>query len=239
MKKKSNLEYVRLNKFIALSGHCTRRQADDLIIRGRVKVNKIICSKLGMKVKITDLVTVDKKKIIPEKNIYILLNKPKKFTTKKNTKGKDVLELLKKIEEKLFPVGDLDDDTSGLLLFTNDHELLEKFISQSFKLKTIYSVILDKPIGKSDIEIIKSGLIVGKQKISVEKIIRLENNNEVGIEIIGDENQIFKKIFKKINFKIVKLDRVMIGQLTKKDLPRGKWRSLKNDEARNLKSFLN
>ncbi|MBV20258.1 MAG: pseudouridine synthase [Cytophagia bacterium] len=239
MKKKSNLEYVRLNKFIALSGHCTRRQADDLIIRGRVKVNKIICSKLGMKVKITDLVTVDKKKIIPEKNIYILLNKPKKFTTKKNTKGKDVLELLKKIEEKLFPVGDLDDDTSGLLLFTNDHELLEKFISQSFKLKTIYSVILDKPIGKSDIEIIKSGLIVGKQKISVEKIIRLENNNEVGIEIIGDENQIFKKIFKKINFKIIKLDRVMIGQLTKKDLPRGKWRSLKNDEARNLKSFLN
>jgi 23S rRNA pseudouridine2605 synthase len=239
MKKKSNLEYVRLNKFIALSGHCTRRQADDLIIRGRVKVNKIICSKLGMKVKITDLVTVDKKKIIPEKNIYILLNKPKRFTTKKNTKGKDVLELLKKIEEKLFPVGDLDDDTSGLLLFTNDHELLEKFISQSFKLKTIYSVILDKPIGKSDIEIIKSGLIVGKQKISVEKIIRLENNNEVGIEIIGDENQIFKKIFKKINFKIIKLDRVMIGQLTKKDLPRGKWRSLKNDEARNLKSFLN
>ncbi len=239
MKKKSNLEYVRLNKFIALSGHCTRRQADDLIIRGRVKVNKIICSKLGMKVKITDLVTVDKKKIIPEKNIYVLLNKPKKFTTKKNTKGKDVLELLKKIEEKLFPVGDLDDDTSGLLLFTNDHELLEKFISQSFKLKTIYSVILDKPIGKSDIEIIKSGLIVGKQKISVEKIIRLENNNEVGIEIIGDENQIFKKIFKKINFKIIKLDRVMIGQLTKKDLPRGKWRSLKNDEARNLKSFLN
>jgi 23S rRNA pseudouridine2605 synthase len=239
MKKKSNLEYVRLNKFIALSGHCTRRQADDLIIRGRVKVNKKICSKLGMKVKITDLVTVDKKKIIPEKNIYILLNKPKKFTTKKNTKGKDVLELLKKIEEKLFPVGDLDDDTSGLLLFTNDHELLEKFISQSFKLKTIYSVILDKPIGKSDIEIIKSGLIVGKQKISVEKIIRLENNNEVGIEIIGDENQIFKKIFKKINFKIIKLDRVMIGQLTKKDLPRGKWRSLKNDEARNLKSFLN
>jgi 23S rRNA pseudouridine2605 synthase len=239
MKKKSNLEYVRLNKFIALSGHCSRRQADDLIIRGRVKVNKTICSKLGMKVKITDLVTVDKKSIIPVKKQYILLNKPKNFTTKKHTKGKDVLELLKKIEEKLFPVGDLDDDTSGLLLFTNDHELLEKFISQSFKLKTIYSVILDKPIGKSDIEIIKSGLIIGKQKISVEKIIRLENNNEVGIEIIGDESQIFKKIFKKINFKIIKLDRVMIGQLTKKDLPRGKWRSLKNDEARNLKSFLN
>ena len=166
MKKKSNLEYVRLNKFIALSGHCTRRQADDLIIRGRVKVNKIICSKLGMKVKITDLVTVDKKKIIPEKNIYILLNKPKRFTTKKNTKGKDVLELLKKIEEKLFPVGDLDDDTSGLLLFTNDHELLEKFISQSFKLKTIYSVILDKPIGKSDIEIIKSRIKLNRSKIT-------------------------------------------------------------------------
>jgi len=239
MKKKSNLKSIRLNKFIALSGHCSRRKADDLIIRERVKINGIICSKLGIKVNINDLVTVDGKSIIPERKQYILLNKPKGFTIKNNSKGKNALDLLKKIEEKLYPVGELDDDTSGLLLFTNDHELLDKLISPSFKLKTIYSVRLDKAISKSDIELIKSGLIIDKKKISVEKAIKLENDNEVGIEINGNKNKIFKTIFKTINLKIIKLDRVMIGPLTKKDLPRGKWRNLKNNEVRNLKSLLN
>ena len=146
---------------------------------------------------------------------------------------------LKKIEEKLFPVGDLDDDISGLLLLTNDNKLLEKLISPSLKLKKIYSVILDKAISKNDVEIIKSEFIIANKKVSIEKVKKLENDNEVGVEINGDENKIFNKIFNKINLKIIKLDRVMLGPLTKKDLPRGKWRKLKHNEVRNLKSFIN
>ena len=239
MKKKFNSKSIRINKFIALSGHCSRKQADDLIIKGKVKINGKRCSQLGLIVDLNDFVTVDGKSIIPERKQYILLNKPKGFSIKNNIKGKTVNDLLKTIEEKLFPVGELDCDTSGLLLLTNDNKLLEKLISQSLKLKKIYSVMLNKAISKKDVEIIKSGFIIDNKKISIEKVIKLENDNEVGIEINGDENKIFDKIFDKINLKIIKLDRVMIGPLTKKDLPRGKWRSLKNNEVRNLKSFLN
>ena len=185
------------------------------------------------------MITIGKEQIIPEEKLYILLNKPKGFTIKKNNKGKGVFDLVKKIEEKLSPVGNLDKESSGLLLLTNDNELLKKLTSESIKFKKIYSVSLNKKIKKSDVDLIKSGLIIDNKKISVEKAIKLENDNEVGIEINGDENKIFKKIFKKINLKIIKLDRVMIGPLTKKDLPRGKWRKLKNNEIRNLKSFLN
>ena len=239
MKKKFNSKSIRINKFIALSGYCSRKQADDLIIKGKVKINGKRCSQLGLIVDLNDFVTVDGKSIIPERKQYILLNKPKGFSIKNNIKGKTVNDLLKKIEEKLFPVGELDCDTSGLLLLTNDNKLLEKLISPSLKLKKIYSVMLNEAISKNDVEIIKSGFIIDNKKISIEKVIKLENDNEVGIEINGDENKIFDKIFDKINLKIIKLDRVMIGPLTKKDLPRGKWRSLKNNEIRNLKSFLN
>ena len=239
MKKKFNSKSIRINKFIALSGHCSRKQADDLIIKGKVKINGKRCSQLGLIVDLNDFVTVDGKSIIPERKQYILLNKPKGFSIKNNIKGKTVNDLLKKIEEKLFPVGELDCDTSGLLLLTNDNKLLEKLISPSLKLKKIYSVMLNEAISKNDVEIIKSGFIIDNKKISIEKVIKLENDNEIGIEINGDENEIFDKIFDKINLKIIKLDRVMIGPLTKKDLPRGKWRSLKNNEVRNLKSFLN
>lgn len=239
MKMKSNLKSIRINKFIALSGYCSRKQADNLITKGKVKINGKKCSKLGLMISLDDLVTVDGMSIIPEKKQYILLNKPKGFSIKNNMKGKTVFDLLKKIEEKLFPVGDLDDDISGLLLLTNDNKLLEKLISPSLKLKKIYSVILDKAISKNDVEIIKSEFIIANKKVSIEKVKKLENDNEVGVEINGDENKIFNKIFNKINLKIIKLDRVMLGPLTKKDLPRGKWRSLKKNEIRNLKSFLN
>ncbi len=239
MKKKSDLNTIRLNKFISLSGYCNRRKADELIIKGKVKVNGVTSTKLGIKVDINDMITIGKEQIIPEEKLYILLNKPKGFTIKKNNKGKGVFDLVKKIEEKLSPVGNLDKESSGLLLLTNDNELLKKLTSESIKFKKIYSVSLNKKIKKSDVDLIKSGLIIDNKKISVEKAIKLENDNEVGIEINGDENKIFKKIFKKINLKIIKLDRVMIGPLTKKDLPRGKWRKLKNNEIRNLKSFLN
>jgi len=239
MKKKSDLNTIRLNKFISLSGYCNRRKADELIIKGKVKVNGVTSTKLGIKVDINDMITIGKEQIIPEEKLYILLNKPKGFTIKKNNKGKGVFDLVKKIEEKLSPVGNLDKESSGLLLLTNDNELLKKLTSESIKFKKIYSVSLNKKIKKSDVNLIKSGLIIDNKKISVEKAIKLENDNEVGIEINGDENKIFKKIFKKINLKIIKLDRVMIGPLTKKDLPRGKWRKLKNNEIRNLKSFLN
>ena len=125
MKKKFNSKSIRINKFIALSGYCSRKQADDLIIKGKVKINGKRCSQLGLIVDLNDFVTVDGKSIIPERKQYILLNKPKGFSIKNNIKGKTVNDLLKTIEEKLFPVGELDCDTSGLLLLTNDNKLLE------------------------------------------------------------------------------------------------------------------
>ena len=239
MKKKPDSQSIRLNKFISLSGYCTRRNADELISKGRVKVNGTKCTTLGIKVDINDLVIVDKKEIIYGEKLYILLNKPQGFSTNIKEEGKRVFDLLKKFKEKLFSVGELDKKSMGLLLLTNDNELIKKLTSESSTLKNIYSVCLDKTIKESEINLIKSGIIIGNKKIIPQKIIKLEEENKVGLEINYENDITVKTIFEKLNFKISKLDRVVFGPLTKKDLPRGKWRKLKHNEVRNLKSFLN
>ena len=239
MKKKSNSQSIRLNKFISRSGYCNRRNADELIIKGRVKVNGTKCTKLGIKIDINDLVTIDKKEIIYGTKLYVLLNKPQGFSTNIKDEGKRIFDLLKKFKDKLFLIEDLDKESMGLLLLTNDKELIKKLTSESSVLKKIYSVNLNKGITESEINLIKSGIIIDNKKVTPEKIIQLEEENKVGIEINYEDDITVKKIFEKLNFKISKLDRVVFGPLTKKDLPRGKWRKLKHNEVRNLKSFLN
>ena len=241
MRKKSNSELIRLNKYISQSGLCSRRSADQLITSGKVKVNNKLCTELGTKVSENDKLIVNNKLIKPQRNIYILLNKPKDYiSTNKDTHNrKIVFDLIKGVNERLFSVGRLDSNTTGLLLLTNDGNIAKKLTHPSHKIKKIYSVILEKNRSENEIIQIKKGLTIEGQHIKVDNIKRLERNNEVGIEIHIGRNRIVRKIFEAINHKVSKLDRVLFGPFTKKDLPRGKWRKLRDQEIRNLKVFTN
>ena len=239
MRKKSESSEIRINKFISQSGICSRREADNLIKKGLVHINGKKCITLGQKIKTDDKVEVNGKEIEAEKKIYILLNKPKDFiTTKKDTHGrKTVFDLLKGIKERIFYVGRLDRNTTGLLLFTNDGELTKKLSHPSHNIKKIYSVTLNKNFKQIDFTKIINGLVIENEKIIVDSINILNSRKEVGVEIHIGKNRIVRKIFESLGYKIKKLDRVTFGPLTKKDLPRGKWRSLSNIEIRNLKFF--
>ena len=239
MRKKSEPSEIRINKFISQSGICSRREADNLIKRGLVRINGKSCKTLGQKIQTDDKVEVNGKEIKPEKKSYILLNKPKDFiTTKKDTHGRrTVFDLLKGIKERVFYVGRLDRNTTGLLLFTNDGDMTKKLNHPSQKIKKIYSVTLDKDLDNENLKKIIDGLDIENEKIIVDNINVLNSRKEIGIEIQTGKNRIIKKIFESLGFKIKKLDRVTFGPLTKKDLPRGKWRRLSNTEIRNLKFF--
>lgn len=239
MNKNSNELSIRLNKFIAKSGLCSRREADIFISNGRVSVNDNKVIKMGILVNKNDLVKVDNKRIFPEKKIYVLLNKPKDFiTTNKDTHNrKIVINLIKGVKERIFPVGRLDRKTTGLLLLTNDGELAKKLIHPSHKIKKIYSIELDKPITKTDFNKINDGIKIDNEKINFDKINLINNKKELGVEIHIGKNRIIRKVFESLNYKVIKLDRVMFGPLTKKDLPRGKWKFLDQKELRLLKNF--
>jgi len=233
----NNNKTIRINKFISNSGVCSRRQADELIVRGKVKVNGKLFKKLGAKIKLSDKVTVRDKEINHEKKIYLLLNKPKNYiTTNEDThRRKIVFDLIKGIKERVFSVGRLDRDSTGLLLITNDGELSEKINHPKYKMKKIYEVKIDKPLKKKDLKSIQKGIVLDNEKIVVDNIVILDKNNqEIGIEIHIGKNRIIRKIFNYFNYKVNKLDRVMIGPLTKKNLPRGKFRHLKPSEVRLL-----
>ena len=241
MKKKSNPELIRLNKYISQSGLCSRRAADELIKKGKVQVNNKLCDQVGTKINKNDKVIVNKKLIKPEKNIYVLLNKPKDYiSTNKDTHNRRVVfDLIKGINERLFSVGRLDRKTTGVLLLTNDGDIAKKLTHPSYKIKKIYSVTLEKKISNDEISQIKNGLFVEDEYIKVDNIERLEKDYEVGIEIHMGKNRIVRKIFESLNHRVSKLDRVLFGPFTKKDLPRGKWRILNQNEIRNLKLFTN
>tara|TARA_Y100000996_G_scaffold242175_1_gene190546 strand:+ start:1891 stop:2616 length:726 start_codon:yes stop_codon:yes gene_type:complete len=241
MKKKSNPELIRLNKYISQSGLCSRRAADELIKKGKVQVNNKVCDQVGTKINKNDKVIVNKKLIKPEKNIYVLLNKPKDYiSTNKDTHNRRVVfDLIKGINERLFSVGRLDRKTTGLLLLTNDGDIAKKLTHPSYKIKKIYSVTLEKKISNDEISQIKNGLFIEDEYIKVDNIERLEKDYEVGIEIHMGKNRIVRKIFESLNHRVSKLDRVLFGPFTKKDLPRGKWRILNQNEIRNLKLFTN
>jgi len=232
---------IRLNKYIANAGVCSRREADELIKEGKIQVNGQVIVEMGYKVQKTDKVIYQGKTLRTEKPQYVLLNKPKNFiTTVKDEKGrKAVISLVKNAcEERIYPVGRLDRDTTGLLLFTNDGELAKKLTHPSFKVKKIYQATLNKPITKQDFDDILKGVELEDGLIAPDEMaIVADDRTSLGIEIHSGRNRIIRRIFEHKGYTVVKLDRVMFGTLTKKNLPRGKFRHLTEKEIIRLKNF--
>jgi 23S rRNA pseudouridine2605 synthase len=233
---------LRLNRYIANAGICSRREADELITAGEIKVNGEVITELGYKVQPTDSVQYGKKNLSREKLVYVLLNKPKDFiTTTEDPEGrKTVMDLVANAsKERIFPVGRLDRNTTGLLLFTNDGELAQKLTHPSHKNSKIYQVEVDKPLTKEDFEKIQNGLELEDGKADVDDLAMIGNSNKfVGIEIHIGRNRIVRRIFESLGYEVVTLDRVQYAGLTKKDLPRGNWRFLSEKEVIRLKYFL-
>lgn len=236
---KTDTELIRINRYIANAGICSRREADKLIEAGVVKVNGEIITTLGYKVKPTDNVEVDGKKIKNEKKVYILLNKPKDYltTTKDPQNRKIVMELIKDTcKERVFPVGRLDRKTTGLLLLTNDGELADKLMHPKSKVPKLYHVTLNKNFSGSDFEKLLKGIELEDGYIKPDALSYvMGKKNELGIEIHSGQNRIVRRIFEHLGYEVIKLDRVLYAGLTKKNLPRGKWRFLTEKEVNYLK----
>ena len=230
---------IRLNKYIANSGVCSRREADKLIENGEIKVDGEIVKEMGYKVQPNQVVKYHGKVLKTEKKVYLLLNKPKGFiTTTHDPQGrKTVMDLVKNAcDEQVFPVGRLDRATSGLLLFTNDGDLSKKLTHPTHQIRKIYQVTLDKPITKGDFQQIIDGVKLEDGIVEVDDLgIVSEDKKVLGIEIHIGKNRIVRRLFEHLDYKVEKLDRVMFGSLTKKDLPRGKWRFLTEKEVLWLK----
>ncbi len=238
-----DVEGMRLNKYVAHCGVCSRRQAADHIKEGLVTVNGEVVKEPGYQIEKGDKVTFKGKIIQPEERmVYLLMNKPKGvITTLSDDRGrKTVMDLLKgKIKERIFPVGRLDRDTSGLLVLTNDGALAKKMTHPSHKMKKFYQVTLDKPVIKADLEKIRSGLELEDGIAPVDGVdyVRNQGKEVVGIEIHIGRNRIVRRIFEHLGYEVKRLDRQYIGGLTKKDLPRGFWRHLTEQEIIMLKHF--
>ena len=232
---------IRLNKYIANAGVCSRRDADQLIASGQIKVNGKIVTELGLKVNREDKVTYQGKVLVPEKPIYVLLNKPKDFitTTDDPQDRRTVMDLVKKAGgERRFPVGRLDRNTTGLLLLTNDGELAEKLAHPSNNIKKIYRVEVDKRVTKEHIEQIAQGLTLDDGPVQVDQIAILSTDHRIlGLEIHVGKNRIVRRIFEHLGYEVLKLDRVVYAGLDKKNLPRGKWRFLTETEVIRLKQL--
>ena len=230
-----------LNKFIAYSGICGRREAAILVKEGKIKVNNDLVYEPGYKVVSTDKVVFNGKQLHVQKNlVYILLNKPKDYiTTAKDTHNrKTVFDLLAKATpERIYPVGRLDRNTTGVLLLTNDGELTQKLTHPSFEVKKIYEVKLDKPLVKKDIEAIINGIELEDGLIVADTVGYADPKDKsvIGIEIHSGRNRIVRRIFEHLGYDVKGLDRVMFANLTKKNVDRGKWRFLNEKEIRLLK----
>lgn len=243
------MESMRLNKFLAHAGIASRRKADELIAEGKVKVNGEVVKEMGHRVKNTDKITFDDKRITPETKVYILLNKPKDCitTTTDERDRKTVLDLIKAAytqikstkKPRLYPVGRLDRNTTGVLLITNDGELAQNLTHPSKEIKKIYHAVLDQSLKLDDYERIKHGVVLedGIAEVTEVAYTNPKNKSEVGIEIHSGKNRIVRRIFESLGYDVVKLDRVYFGGLTKKDVPRGRWRFLDEEEVRRLKHF--
>lgn len=233
-------EPIRLNKFLANSGICSRRDADELIKSCEVSVNGKIVQELGIKVSPKDEVTYKGKKISREQKVYILMNKPKDVVTTVRDKHaeKTVIDLVENAcPERVYPVGRLDKNTTGVLLLTNDGDLTKELTHPSYKKKKIYHVQLDKNLTKADMLKIVDGITLEDELIQVDAISYVEENDksQIGIEIHSGQNRIVRRIFESLDYKVKKLDRVYFAGLTKKNLPRGKWRFLTPQEISILK----
>lgn len=233
-------EKIRLNRFLANAGVCSRRDADMYIETGCVKVNGKVVTEMGIKVTISDDVRFNGEQLNPQRKVYVLLNKPKGFVTTTNDpqERKTVMDLVDKAcPERIYPVGRLDKETTGLLLFTNDGDLAKKLTHPSHEKKKIYHVFLDKALTKNDLLEIAKGIQLDDGFIAADAInyVTESDKREVGIEIHSGKNRIVRRIFAHMNYEVQKLDRVYFAGLTKKNLPRGKWRFLSQVEINQLK----
>ncbi len=232
-------EGVRLNKFIANSGICSRREADDYITAGIVSVNDVIITELGTKVYQNDVVKFNGERIRGENKVYILMNKPKDFvtTTSDPHADKTVVSLVAgKCPERVYPVGRLDKSTTGVLLLTNDGDLAEKLTHPSFEKKKIYQVFLDKKFKSSDFKKLIEGIELEDGFIQADSLAYIdEDQSQVGVEIHSGRNRIIRRMFESLGYKVKKLDRVYFAGLTKKNLRRGQWRFLTEQEIAMLK----
>lgn len=240
--KENTDEEIRLNKYIANSGVCSRRKADEIISKGQVTVNGVPVDTLGYKVKRGDRVEVDGKKLSREQFVYVLLNKPKDFltTTEDPQERRTVMDLVKRAStERIYPVGRLDRNTTGLLLLTNDGEISQKLAHPKHSVEKLYQVTLDKNLTRADYLKIQEGVVLEDGLVKVDEIAYLDGKeqNEIGLLIHVGKNRIVRRIFESLGYEVAKLDRVIYAGLTKKDLPRGKWRYLSDEEVRRLKYF--
>ena len=231
---------VRLNRFLAQSGLCSRREADDFITAGLVTVNGEIVTELGTKVRSTDEVKFNDSKVQGEKKVYLVLNKPKGYVTSLEDPHADktVMELVKgACSERIYPVGRLDKNSLGLLLFTNDGDITRQLTHPSLEKKKVYQVSLDKPLTRADMELITEGITLEDGEIYADEIAYVgDSKKEVGIEIHSGRNRIVRRIFEHLGYTVQKLDRVYYAGITKKNLKRGQWRFLTREEVDRLKS---
>jgi len=231
---------VRLNKFLANAGICSRREADEFIQAGVISVNGDIVSELGVKVLPTDKVMFHNQLVRTERKVYILLNKPKDcVTTAEDTHDRlTVVDLVKNAcSERIYPVGRLDRNTTGVILLTNDGDLASRLTHPKYDKKKIYHATLDKPLQKEDFEIVLSGVTLDDGLIAADALefVKDDDDKQVGIEIHSGQNRVVRRIFEKLGYKVIRLDRVYFAGLTKKNLPRGKYRFLNDREVGMLK----
>lgn len=237
-KKTSNPDEIRLNKYIANSGMCSRREADMHISIGSVTVNGKVVTEMGYKVKLGDEVRFDGARISPEKKTYVLLNKPKGFaTTTSENKGKTVMDLVANATNaNIKPIGRLGRNATGLLLFTNDEKIVKKFTNSTTGVARLFQIELDKNLKYEDLKKIEEGLKIQGKTIQVEEISYIDGTpkNQIGLRIKNTGNTVIRTIFEHLKYDIIKVDCVMIGELTKKDIPRGHWKHLTEQEISNL-----
>lgn len=231
---------VRLNKFLAQAGVCSRRQADEWIAKGWVKINGEVVSQIGTKVKPTDKVEAQGKRILPDKKIYILMNKPRDvICTLNDPQGrKTVIDVLgSKVDDRVYPVGRLDRDTTGVLLLTNDGDLSARLTHPRYEIRKMYHAKLDKAVKPSDLEQLLEGIELEDGWIKVDDINFVEGSKtgrEIGLTLHSGRNRIVRRMFEHIGYKVVTLDRVSFAGLTKKRTNRGKWRFLSEKEVQYL-----
>lgn len=231
-------EDIRLNRFISLSGLCSRRKADEMIAEGQVKVNGKVVKELGYKVRYKDKVLVNNKLITPEKKQYVLMNKPKgTICTRSDEKNrKTVMDLLPPDLQHLYPVGRLDRNTTGVLLLTNDGELTQKMLHPTKKVKKVYKVLLNKPVSKEDMDKLVNGVELEDGTSFFDQLVELKEDDKprFGVEIHSGKNRIVRRLFESVGTTVVKLDRVLFHTLEKRGLQKGEWRHLRDKELRSL-----
>ncbi|MDO4934286.1 MAG: pseudouridine synthase, partial [Prevotella sp.] len=234
------MEPVRLNKFLANAGVCSRREADEFIQAGVVTVNGNVVTELGTKVLRTDEIKFHEQPVSLEKKVYVLLNKPKDHVTTSDDpqQRKTVMDLVKNAcTERIYPVGRLDRNTTGVLLLTNDGDLASKLTHPKFLKKKVYHVYLDKNVTAHDLQQIRDGIMLDDGEIKADAVEYADpvDKKQVGIEIHSGKNRIVRRIFESLGYRVTKLDRVLFAGLTKKNLRRGDWRYLTEEEVDRLR----